>query len=211
MRCNYPRRRPKAPVKGGDEHRLSMDYIRRVRPCIMHIMDMVAERYKVGEDLCNDPATGRNVAISDFHLQSLATISAEYAYAVLHVWSPALESDRLDVPQTVDEQYKLALVAYAPGGQLSFDGEQALYGLLEKICSFWLDDGVDVRRVAYGAFYAALLEVQNGDMLGGKSIDERHRVLARRMFAKLFTAVTNGQYSRKKNLNNRKKSPYRNW
>lgn len=136
MRCNYPRRRPKAPVKGGDEHRLSMDYIRRVRPCIMHIMDMVAERYKVGEDLCNDPATGRNVAISDFHLQSLATISAEYAYAVLRVWDPALESDRLDVPQTADEQYKLALVAYAPGGQLSFDGEQALYGQLEKICSF---------------------------------------------------------------------------
>lgn len=59
MRCNYPRRRPKAPVKGGDEHRLSMDYIRCMRPCIMHIMDMVAERYKVGEDLCNDPATGR--------------------------------------------------------------------------------------------------------------------------------------------------------
>lgn len=198
MRCNYPRRRPKAPVKGGDEHRLSMDYIRRMLPCIMHIMDMVAERYKVGDDLCNDPATGRNVAISDFHLQQLATISAEYAYAVLRVWDPALESDRLDVPQTADEQYKLALVAYAPGGQLSFDGEQALYGQLEKICSFWLDDGVDVRRVAYGAFYAALLEVQNGDMLGGKSIDERHRVLARMMFAKLFTAVTNGQYSRKK-------------
>lgn len=198
MRCNYPRRRPKAPVKGGDEHRLSMDYIRRMRPCIMHIMDMVAERYKVGEDLCNDPATGRNVAINDFHLQQLATISAEYAYAVLRVWDPSLESDRLDVPQIADEQYKLALVAYASGGQLSFDGEQALYGQLEKICSFWLDDGVDVRRVAYGAFYAALLEVQNGDMLGGKSIDERHRVLARRMFAKLFTAVTNGQYSRKK-------------
>lgn len=198
MRCNYPRRRPKAPVKGGDGHRLSMDYIRRMLPCIMHIMDMVAERYKVGEDLCNDPAAGRNVAISDFHLQQLATISAEYAYAVLRVWDPALESDRLDVPQTADEQYKLALVAYAPGGQLSFDGEQALYGQLEKICSFWLDDGVDVRRVAYGAFYAALLEVQNGDMLGGKSIDERHRVLARMMFAKLFTAVTNGQYSRKK-------------
>lgn len=175
MRCNYPRRRPKAPVKGGDEHRLSMDYIRRMLPCIMHIMDMVAERYKVGEDLCNDPATGRNVAISDFHLQQLATISAEYAYAVLRVWDPALESDRLDVPQTADEQYKLALVAYAPGGQLSFDGEQALYGQLEKICSFWLDDGVDVRKVAYGAFYAALLEVQNGDMLGGKSIDERQR------------------------------------
>lgn len=196
MRCNYPRRRPKAPVKGGDEHRLSMDYIRRVRPCIMHIMDMVAERYKVGEDLCNDPATGRNVAISDFHLQSLATISAEYAYAVLHVWSPALESDRLDVPQTVDEQYKLALVAYAPGGQLSFDGEIALYNQLEKICSSY----VDVREAAYGAFYEALLEVQNGDMLGGKSIDERHRVLARMMFAKLFTAVTNGQYSRKKKI-----------
>lgn len=198
MRCNYPRRRPKAPVKGGDEHRLSMDYIRRVRPCIMHIMDMVAERYKVGDGLCNDPATGRNVAISDFHLQALATISAEYAYAVLRVWNPSLESDRLDVPQTVDEQYKLALVAYAPGGTLSFDGEMALFHQLENICNFWLDDGVDVRRVAYGAFYEALLEVQNGDMLGGKSIDEQHRVLARMMFAKLFTAVTNGQYSRKK-------------
>lgn len=194
MRCNYPRRRPKAPVKGGDEHRLSMDYIRRMCPCIMHIMDMIAERYKVGEGLCNDPATGRDVAISDFHLQSLATISAEYAYAVLHVWSPALESDRLDVPQTADEQYKLAFVAFAPGGALSFDGEQALYGQLEKICSFWLDDGVDVRRVAYGAFYAALLEVQNGDMLGGKSFDERHRILAQEMFGKLFTTMT----SRKK-------------
>lgn len=198
MRCNYPRRRPKAPVKGGDEHRLSMDYIRRMCPCIMHIMGMVAERYKVGEDLCNDPATGRDVAISDFHLQALATISAEYAYAVLRVWDPALESDRLDVPQTVDEQYKLALVAFAPGGTLSFDGEMALFHQLENICSSLLDDGVDVRRVAYGAFYAALLEVQNGDMLGGKSIDEQHRVLARMMFAKLFTAVTNGQYSRKK-------------
>ena len=198
MRCNYPRRRPKAPVKGGDEHRLSMDYIRRMRPCIMHIMDMVAERYKVGEDLCNDPATGCNVAISDFHLQLLATISAEYAYAVFHVWSPALESDRLDVPQTVDEQYKLALVAYAPGGTLSFDGEMALFHQLENICNFWLDDGVDVRRVAYGAFYEALIEVQEDAMLDGKSIDERHRILARMMFAKLFTAVTNGQYSRKK-------------
>lgn len=40
MRCNYPRRRPKAPVKGGDEHRLSMDYIRRMCPGIMHIMEM---------------------------------------------------------------------------------------------------------------------------------------------------------------------------
>lgn len=198
MRCNYPRRRPKAPVKGGDEHRLSMDYIRRVRPCIMHIMDMVAERYKVGEDLCNDPATGRNVAISDFHLQSLATISAEYAYAVLHVWSPALESDRLDVPQTVDEQYKLALVAYAPGGQLSFDGEIALFHQLENICSSLLDDGVDIRKVAYGAFYAALLKVQEDAAFDGKSFDERHKVLARMMFTKLFTAVTNGQYSRKK-------------
>lgn len=198
MRCNYPRRRPKAPVKGGDEHRLSMDYIRRVRPCIMHIMDMVAERYKVGEDLCNDPATGRNVAISDFHLQSLATISAEYAYAVLHVWSPALESDRLDVPQTVDEQYKLALVAYAPGGQLSFDGEMALFHQLENICSSLLDDGVDIRKVAYGAFYAALLKVQEDAAFDGKSFDERHKVLARMMFTKLFTAVTNGQYSRKK-------------
>ena len=198
MRCNYPRRRPKAPVKGGDEHRLSMDYIRRVRPCIMHIMDMVAERYKVGEDLCNDPATGRNVAISDFHLQSLATISAEYAYAVLHVWSPALESDRLDVPQTVDEQYKLALVAYAPGGQLSFDGEMALFHQLENICSSLLDDGVDIRKVAYCAFYAALLKVQEDAAFDGKSFDERHKVLARMMFTKLFTAVTNGQYSRKK-------------
>ncbi len=198
MRCNYPRRRPKAPVKGGDEHRLSMDYIRRVRPCIMHIMDMVAERYKVGEDLCNDPATGRNVAISDFHLQSLATISAEYAYAVLHVWSPALESDRLDVPQTVDEQYKLALVAYAPGGQLSFDGEIALFHQLENICSSLLDDGVDIRKVAYGAFYAVLLKVQEDAAFDGKSFDERHKVLARMMFTKLFTAVTNGQYSRKK-------------
>ena len=198
MRCNYPRRRPKAPVKGGDEHRLSMDYIRRMLPCIIHIMDMVAERYKVGEGLCNDPATGRNVAISDFHLQQLATISAEYAYAVLHVWNPSLESDRLDVPQTREEQGKLALIAFAPGGTLSFDGEMALFNQLENIRNFWLDDGVDVRRVAYGAFYAALLEVQNGDMLGGKSIDERHRVLARMMFAKLFTAVTNGQYSRKK-------------
>lgn len=198
MRCNYPRRRPKAPVKGGDEHRLSMDYIRRMLPCIMHIMDMVAERYKVGEGLCNDPATGRNVAISDFHLQQLATISAEYAYAVLHVWNPSLESDRLDVPQTADEQCKLALVAFAPGGQLSFDGEQMLSRQLDEICSPWLDDGIDIREAAYGAFYAALLEVQNGDMLGGKSIDERHRVLARMMFAKLFTAVTNGQYSRKK-------------
>ena len=198
MRCNYPRRRPKAPVKGGDEHRLSMDYIRRMRPCIMHIMDMVAERYKVGEDLCNDPATGRNMSISDFHLQSLATISAEYAYAVLRVWNPSLESDRLDMPQTVDEQYKLALVAFAPGGQLSFDGEIALFHQLENICSSLLDDGVDIREAAYGAFYAALLEVQNGDMLGGKSIDERHRVLAQEMFGELFTAVTNGQYSRKK-------------
>lgn len=200
MRCNYPRRRPKAPVKGGDEHRLSMDYIRRMRPCIMHIMDMVAERYKVGEDLCNDPATGRNVAISDFHLQQLATISAEYAYTVLRVWDPALESDRLDVPQTVDEQYKLALVAYAPGGQLSFDGEMALFHQLENICSSLLDDGVDIRKVAYGAFYAALVKAQEGAMLGGKSIDERHRILARMMFAKLFTAVTNGQYSRKKKI-----------
>lgn len=198
MRCNYPRRRPKAPVKGGDEHRLSMDYIRRMRPCIMHIMDMIAEQYKVGEGLCNDPATGRNVAISDFHLQALATISAEYAYAVLRVWNPSLESDRLDVPQTADEQYKLALVAFAPGGQLSFDGEMALFHQLKNICSSLLDDGVDIRKVAYGAFYAALLEVQNGDMLGGKSFDERHKVLARMMFAKLFTAVTNGQYSRKK-------------
>lgn len=198
MRCNYPRRRPKAPVKGGDEHRLSMDYIRRMRPCIMHIMDMVAERYKVGEDLCNDPATGRNVAISDFHLQSLATISAEYAYAVLHVLSPALESDRLDVLQTVDEQYKLALVAYAPGGQLSFDGEMALFHQLENICSSLLDDGVDIRKVAYGAFYAALLKVQEDAAFDGKSFDERHKVLARMMFTKLFTAVTNGQYSRKK-------------
>lgn len=198
MRCNYPRRRPKAPVKGGDEHRLSMDYIRRMRPCIMHIMDMVAERYKVGEDLCNDPATGRNVAISDFHLQALATISAEYAYAVLHVWSPALESDRLDVPQTADEQYKLALVAYAPGGQLSFDGEMALFHQLENICSSLLDDGVDIRKVAYGAFYAALLKVQEDAAFDGKSFDKRHKVLARMMFTKLFTAVTNGQYSRKK-------------
>lgn len=198
MRCNYPRRRPKAPVKGGDEHRLSMDYIRRVRPCIMHIMDMVAERYKVGEDLCNGPATGRNVAISDFHLQSLATISAEYAYAVLHVWSPALESDRLDVPQTVDEQYKLALVAYAPGGQLSFDGEIALFHQLENICNSLLDDGADIRKVAYGAFYAVLLKVQEDAAFDGKSFDERHKVLARMMFTKLFTAVTNGQYSRKK-------------
>lgn len=198
MRCNYPRRRPKAPVKGGDEHRLSMDYIRRMRPCIMHIMDMIAERYKVGEGLCNDPATGRNVAISDFHLQSLATISAEYAYAVLHIWSPALESDRLDVPQTREEQGKLALIAFAPGGTLSFDGEMALFHQLENICNFWLDDGVDVRRVAYGAFYEALIEVQEGAMLDGKSIDERHRILAQMMFAKLFTAVTNGQYSRKK-------------
>ena len=194
MRCNYPRRRPKAPVKGGDEHRLSMDYIRRMRPCIMHVMDMVAERYKVGEDLCNDPATGRNVAISDFHLQALATISAEY----VHVWDPSLKSDRLDVPQTADEQYKLALVAFAPGGTLGFDGEQALYGQLEKICSSWLDEGVDIRKVAYGAFYGALVEMQEGAMLDGKSIDERHRILARMMFAKLFTAVTNGQYSRKK-------------
>lgn len=198
MRCNYPRRRPKAPVKGGDEHRLSMDYIRRMRPCIMHIMDMVAERYKVGEDLCNDPATGCNVAISDFHLQLLATISAEYAYAVLHVWSPALESDRLDVPQTVDEQYKLALVAYAPGGQLSFDGEMALFHQLENICSSLLDDGVDIRKVAYGAFYAVLLKVQEDAAFDGKSFDERHKVLARMMFTKLFTAVTNGQYSQKK-------------
>lgn len=200
MRCNYPRRRPKAPVKGGDEHRLSMDYIRRMRPCIMHIMDMVAERYKVGEDLCNDPATGRNVAISDFHLQQLATISAEYAYTVLRVWNPALESDRLDVPQTVDEQYKLALVAYAPGGQLSFDGEMALFHQLENICSSLLDDGVDIRKVAYGAFYAALLKVQEDAAFDGKSFDERHKVLARMMFTKLFTAVTNGQYSRKKKI-----------
>lgn len=200
MRCNYPRRRPKAPVKGGDEHRLSMDYIRRMRPCIMHIMDMVAERYKVGEDLCNDPATGRNVAISDFHLQQLATISAEYAYTVLRVWDPALESDRLDVPQTVDEQYKLALVAYAPGGQLSFDGEMALFHQLENICSSLLDDGVDIRKVAYGAFYAALLKVQEDAAFDGKSFDERHKVLARMMFTKLFTAVTNGQYSRKKKI-----------
>lgn len=198
MRCNYPRRRPKAPVKGGDEHRLSMDYIRRMLPCIMHIMDMVAERYKVGEDLCNDPATGRNVAISDFHLQALATISAEYAYAVLRAWNPSLESDRLDAPQTREEQGKLALIAFAPGGTLSFDGEMALFNQLENICNFWLDDGVDVRRVAYGAFYEALIEVQEGAMLDGKSIDERHRILARMMFAKLFTAVTNGQYSRKK-------------
>lgn len=200
MRCNYPRRRPKAPVKGGDEHRLSMDYIRRMRPCIMHIMDMVAERYKVGEGLCNDPATGHNVAISDFHLQALATISAEYAYAVLRVWDPALESDRLDAPQTREEQGKLALIAFAPGGMLSFDGEMALFNQLENICNFWLDDGVDVRRVAYGAFYEALIEVQEGAMLDGKSIDERHRILARMMFAKLFTAVTNGQYSRKKKI-----------
>lgn len=198
MRCNYPRRRPKAPVKGGDEHRLSMDYIRRMRPCIMHIMDMVAERYKVGEGLCNDPATRRNVAVSDFHLQQLATISAEYAYAVLRVWDPALESDRLDVPQTADEQYKLALVAYAPGGQLSFDGEMALFHQLENICSSLLDDGVDIRKVAYGAFYAALLKVQEDAAFDGKSFDERHKVLARMMFTKLFTAVTNGQYSRKK-------------
>lgn len=200
MRCNYPRRRPKAPVKGGDEHRLSMDYIRRMRPCIMHIMDMVAERYKVGEGLCNDPATGRNMAISDFHLQALATISAEYAYAVLRVWNPSLESDRLDAPQTREEQGKLALIAFAPGGTLSFDGEMALFHQLENICNFWLDGGVDVRRVAYGAFYEALIEVQEGAMLDGKSIDERHRILARMMFAKLFTAVTNGQYSRKKKI-----------
>ncbi len=199
MRCNYPRRRPKAPVKGGDEHRLSMDYIRRMRPCIMHIMDMVAERYKVGEGLCNDPATGRNVAISDFHLQSLATISAEYAYAVLHVWSPALESDRLDAPQTVDEQYKLALVAFAPGGTLSFDGEMALFNQLENICNFWLDDGVDVRRVAYGAFYEALIEVQEDAMLDGKSIDERHRILAQMMFEQLFTAMTSRKHHLEKN------------
>ena len=198
MRCNYQRRRPKAPVKGGDEHRLSMDYIRRMCPCIMHIMDMVAERYKVGKGLCNDPATGCNVAISDFHLQQLATISAEYAYAVLRVWDPALESDRLDVPQTADEQYKLALVAYAPGGQLSFDGEMALFHQLENICSSLLDDGVDIRKVAYGAFYAALLKVQEDAAFDGKSFDKRHKVLARMMFTKLFTAVTNGQYSRKK-------------
>lgn len=172
MRCNYPRRRPKAPVKGGDEHRLSMDYIRRMRPCIMHIMDMVAERYKVGEDLCNDPATGRNVAINDFHLQQLATISAEYAYAVLRVWDPSLESDRLDVPQIADEQYKLALVAYASGGQLSFDGEMALFHQLKNICSSLFDDGVDIRKVAYGAFYAALVKAQENAMLDGKGIDE---------------------------------------
>lgn len=198
MRCNYPRRRPKAPVKGGDEHRLSMDYIRCMRPCIMHIMDMVAERYKVGEDLCNDPATGRNVAINDFHLQQLATISAEYAYAVLRVWDPSLESDRLDVPQIADEQYKLALVAYASGGQLSFDGEMALFHQLKNICSSLLDDGVDIRKVAYGAFYAALVKAQENAMLDGKGIDERHRVLTQEMFGELFTAVTNGQYSRKK-------------
>lgn len=198
MRCNYPRRRPKAPVKGGDEHRLSMDYIRRMRPCIMHIMDMVAERYKVGEDLCNDPATGRNVAINDFHLQQLATISAEYAYAVLRVWDQSLESDRLDVPQIADEQYKLALVAYASGGQLSFDGEMALFHQLKNICSSLLDDGVDIRKVAYGAFYAALVKAQENAMLDGKGIDERHRVLTQEMFGELFTAVTNGQYSRKK-------------
>lgn len=200
MRCNYPRRRPKAPVKGGDEHRLSMDYIRRMRPCIMHIMDMVAERYKVGDGLCNDPATGRNVAISDFHLQALATISAEYAYAVLRVWNPSLESDRLDAPQTADEQYKLALVAYAPGGQLSFDGEMALFHQLENICSSWLDEAVDVREAAYGAFYEALLRVQEDATFGRKGFDERHKVLAQAMFAKLFTAVTNGQYSRKKKI-----------
>lgn len=194
MRCNHPRRRPKAPVKGGDEHRLSMDYIRRMLPCIMHIMDMVAERYKVGEDLCNDPATGRNVAISDFHLQQLATISAEYAYAVLHVWNPSLESDRLDVPQTTDEQCKLALVAYAPGGQLSFEGERALSRQLENICSSWLDDGVDIREVAYGAFYEALLKVQEDAAFDGKNFDERHRILAQEMFGKLFTTMT----SRKK-------------
>ena len=68
---------------------------------------------------------------------------------------------------------------------------------MDRIC-IWLNDRIDIWEAAYGAFYAALLEVQNGDMLGGKSIDERHRVLARMMFAKLFTAVTNGQYSRKK-------------
>lgn len=194
MRCNYPRRRPKAPVKGGDEHRLSMDYIRRMLPCIMHIMDMVAERYKVGEDLCNDPATGRNVAISDFHLQALATISAEYAYAVLHVWNPSLESDRLDVPQTADEQYKLALVAFAPGGQLSFDGEMALFHQLENICSSWLDEDVDVREAAYGAFYEALLRVQEDATFGRKGFDERHKVLAQAMFEKLFTSTTNGKH-----------------
>lgn len=194
MRCNYPRRRPKAPVKGGDEHRLSMDYIRRMFPCIMHIMDMVAERYKVGEDLCNDPATGRNVAISDFHLQALATISAEYAYAVLHVWNPSLESDRLDVPQTADEQYKLALVAFAPGGQLSFDGEMALFHQLENICSSWLDEDVDVREAAYGAFYEALLRVQEDATFGRKGFDERHKVLAQAMFEKLFTSTTNGKH-----------------
>ena len=194
MRCNYPRRRPKAPVKGGDEHRLSMDYIRRMLPCIMHIMDMVAERYKVGEGLCNDPATGRNVAISDFHLQQLATISAEYAYAVLHVWNPSLESDRLDVPQTADEQCKLALVAFAPGGQLSFDGEMALFHQLENICSSWLDEDVDVREAAYGAFYAALLRVQEDATFGRKGFDERHKVLAQAMFEKLFTSTTNGKH-----------------
>ena len=199
MRCNYPRRRPKAPVKGGDEHRLSMDYIRRMRPCIMHIMDMVAERYKVGEGLCNDPATGCNVAISDFHLLALVTISAEYAYAVLRAWNPSLESDRLDAPQTVDEQYKLALVAFAPGGTLSFDGEMALFNQLENICNFWLDDGVDVRRVAYGAFYEALIEVQEDAMLDGKSIDERHRILAQMMFEQLFTAMTSRKHHLEKN------------
>lgn len=194
MRCNYPRRRPKAPVKGGDEHRLSMDYIRRMRPCIMHIMDMIAERYKVGEGLCNDPATGRNVAISDFHLQALATISAEYAYAVLRVWNPSLESDRLDAPQTADEQYKLALVAYAPGGQLSFDGEMALFHQLENICSSLLDDGVDIRKVAYGAFYEALLRVQEDVMFGRKGFDEKHRILAQMMFEQLFTAMTSRKH-----------------
>lgn len=194
MRCNYPRRRPKVPVKGGDEHRLSMDYIRRMRPCIMHIMDMVAERYKVGEGLCNDPATGHNVAISDFHLQALATISAEYAYAVLRVWDPALESDRLDVPQTVDEQYKLALVAFAPGGTLSFDGEMALYNQLEKICSSWLDENVDVREAAYGAFYEALLRVQEDAAFDGKGFDEKHRILAQMMFEQLFTAMTSRKH-----------------
>lgn len=194
MRCNYPRRRPKALVKGGDEHRLSMDYIRRMRPCIMHIMDMVAERYKVGDGLCNDPATGHNVAISDFHLQALATISAEYAYAVLHVWNPSLESDRLDVPQTVDEQYKLALVAYAPGGQLSFDGEMELYNQLEKICSSWLDENVDVREAAYGAFYEVLLRVQEDAAFDGKGFDEKHRILAQMMFEQLFTAMTSRKH-----------------
>lgn len=194
MRCNYPRRRPKAPVKGGDEHRLSMDYIRRMRPCIMHIMDMVAERYKVGEGLCNDPATGRNVAISDFHLQALATISAEYAYAVLRAWSPSLESDRLDAPQTREEQGKLALIAFAPGGTLSFDGEMALYNQLEKICSSWLDENVDVREAAYGAFYEALLRVQEDAAFDGKGFDEKHRILAQMMFEQLFTAMTSRKH-----------------